>query len=299
MRVPRPIDENCAIAQALAVVGDWWALLIVRELAAGLTRFGDIAEALAVSRKVLSERLVALLDAGVISRSPYSEHPPRYDYRLTVKGQGLLPVLIALQNWGEQHVLGDGILTATGRVQESHRVAELVGRALPPVQVSGSLGRNVDVLGRFPPDADWTVLYCFPGAWAPSNGSNPPDWDSIPGAAGCTLEAATFRDAHDDFAAQRARVIGVSTQRPDQLAAFRTHMRLPFELLSDEQLRLAAALRLPTFRAGGVDRLKRLTLIIQNRDRRVRHVLFPVIDPIGTVADALAALSSLTATRSY
>jgi peroxiredoxin len=82
-------------------------------------------------------------------------------------------------------------------------------------------------------------------------------------------------------------VHGVSTQRPDQLAAFAEHAALPFPLLSDLDLRLAAALRLPTFRAAGIDRLKRLTLVIDST-RVVRGVLFPVTDPAGSVDDALA-----------
>ncbi len=97
-----------------------------------------------------------------------------------------------------------------------------------------------------------------------------------------------------EFAAREADVYGVSTQRPDQLAAFAEHNRIPFPLLSDTDLRLATALRLPTFRAAGVDRLKRLTLVL-DATRTVRGVLYPVTDPAGSVEDALALLDGLAA----
>lgn len=79
---------------------------------------------------------------------------------------------------------------------------------------------------------------------------------------------------------------GVSTQRPDQLRAFAGHARLPYPLLSDEDGRLAAGLLLPTFRAGGVDRFKRLTLLV-GPDAVVRAVQFPVTDPAGAVDEIL------------
>ncbi len=135
------------------------------------------------------------------------------------------------------------------------------------------------------------MLYCFPGAWAPGTGTNPPGWDLIPGAAGCTLEATTFRDRFPEFTARGATVHGVSTQRPDELAAFVSHLRIPFPMLSDQDLIFATALRLPTFRAGGVDRLKRLTLIIDRRERRIVQALYPVTDPVGAIEDSLAVLA--------
>src|SRR6185312_12894737 len=114
MRFRDAEDSDCAIAQALGVVGDWWTLLVVRELAGGVTRFGELADTLGVSRKVLTERLNALVEHGLVRRSRYSDHPLRSDYLLTEKGQGLLPVLVARQNWGQQRVRGDRSFTATG-----------------------------------------------------------------------------------------------------------------------------------------------------------------------------------------
>jgi DNA-binding HxlR family transcriptional regulator/peroxiredoxin len=283
-------DASCAIAQALDVVGDWWTLLVVRDVAGGLHRFDSLQRETGISRKVLTERLGLLVAHGVLERRPYSEHPPRHEYHLTAKGRGLLPVLVALQDWGTRHVLGDGSLTATSAATspEARRVQDLVGRRLDVAALPGADGNPTDPVGGTP----WTVVYCFPGAEAPGGHGYPPGWGDIPGAPGCTLESTTYRDRHADFAAAGATVHGVSTQRPDQLAAFAEHAGLPFALLSDTDLALATALRLPTFRAAGVDRLKRLTLLV-DRAREVRAVLFPVTDPAGSVDDALSVVSSL------
>ncbi|MEV6494449.1 redoxin domain-containing protein, partial [Actinoplanes sp. NPDC051633] len=89
-----------------------------------------------------------------------------------------------------------------------------------------------------------------------------------------------------------ARIHGVSTQRPDQLAAFAAYAELPFPLLSDADGRLAAALLLPTFRAAGTDRLKRITLLI-DRAATVRAVQFPVTDPAGSVGEMLRQVREL------
>ncbi|RZU75358.1 HxlR family transcriptional regulator [Micromonospora kangleipakensis] len=277
-------DADCGIAQALGVLGDWWTFLIVRDIAGGTTRFDALQRELGVSRRALTERLGALVEQGVLRRQPYSAHPPRHDYLLTRKGEGLLPVLIALQDWGTRHVMGDGDLTATADADsaEARRVHQLVGRRLPALALPRhDAGEEAPAVpGR------WTVLYLFPGAFAPGAQGLPPGWEDIPGAIGCTLESRTYADRHDLFRAADAEVRGVSTQRPDQLRAFAEHARLPFPLLSDQDGRLAAGLLLPTFRAGGVDRFKRLSLLL-DLDAVVRAVQFPVTDPAGSVDEML------------
>ncbi|MGH3861121.1 winged helix-turn-helix transcriptional regulator [Actinokineospora sp.] len=280
-------DADCAIAQALSVVGDWWTLLVVRDIAGGVTRFDALQRELSVSRKTLTERLKALVEHGVVERRQYSQHPPRFEYHLSDAGLGLLPVLIALQDWGTRHVTGDGSLTATTTPTsaEAARVHGLVGRKIPALTLTSDRGEQVD-----PARGGWAVLYCFPGAFAPGGQGYPPGWADIPGATGCTLESTTYRDRFADFDRIGAAVHGVSTQRPDQLRAFAEHVDLPFALLSDEDLALAAGLRLPTFRAAGVDRFKRATLIVDPA-RTVRAVQFPVVDPAESVDEALAQLT--------
>lgn len=284
-------DADCAIAQALGVVGDWWTLLVVRDIAGGITRFDALQRELDVSRKTLTERLKSLVANGVVEKVHYSAHPPRYEYHLTDKGRGLLPVLIGLQDWGTRFVSGDGTLTATTTPtsSEARRVHGLVGRKVPAVGLWSDTDELTDPAGG----GSWTVLYAFPGAFAPVGNPLPPDWSDIPGAAGCTLESITYRDRFADFDRAGVAVRGLSTQRPDQLRAFAEHARLPFPLLSDEDLALTAALRLPTFRAAGVDRLKRLTMIV-DPDRVIRTVQFPVTDPAGSVAEALTSVTRLS-----
>ncbi|MFJ5552449.1 winged helix-turn-helix transcriptional regulator [Streptomyces sp. NPDC093225] len=279
-------DADCAIAQALDVVGDWWTLLIVRDAARGLTRFEEFQGELGVSRKVLAERLRLLVEAGVLGREPYQERPVRYAYRLTARGRALVPVLIALQDWGDQWLLGEGELTATAgdSSREAERVHALVGTRVPELALPDQDGSPRDPVAA----AEFTVLYCFPGAYARGE-SYPPGWGGIPGAGGCTLESRTFRDRLAEFTAAGAAVRGVSTQRPDEQREFAAAEGLGFPLLSDAELGLAAALRLPTFRAAGASRLKRLTLVV-DRGRTVRAALYPVTDVAGSVAAALDAV---------
>jgi DNA-binding HxlR family transcriptional regulator/peroxiredoxin len=278
-------DADCGIAQALGVMTDWWAFLLVRDIAGGVTRFDALQQGLGVSRRALAEHLTALVENGVLERRPYSDRPPRSDYLLTPKGEGLLPVLIALQEWGDRHVMGDGTLTAAASAAEIRRAHGLVGRRLPEV----TLAYDEGVAVRPAVPESWTVLYFFPGAFAPGPEDYPPFWSDIPGAGGCTLESTTYASRVGDFAAAGAQIRGVSTQRPDQLAAFAEHVRLPFALLSDFDHRLSAGLLLPTFRAAGVDRLKRLTLLVDPA-AVVRAVQYPVTDPAGSVTEMLALL---------
>jgi DNA-binding HxlR family transcriptional regulator/peroxiredoxin len=285
-------DADCAIAQALGVVGDWWTLLVVREIAGGTTRFDDLQRALDVSRKTLTDRLKALVVNGVVEKVDYSTHPLRYEYHLTGKGRGLLPVLVALQDWGARYVSGDGSLTATTvpSSAEARRVQGLVGRRVPKLGLWDHDNGLADPVAS----GSWTVLYAFPGAYVPVGDPLPPEWADIPGAVGCTLESTTYRDRYAEFQRMGVQVHGLSTQRTDQLSAFSHHARLPFPLLSDEDLQLTAALRLPTFRAAGVERLKRLTMVV-DPDREIRAVQFPIMDPARTVDIALAQVTELGA----
>ncbi len=98
----------CPIAAALELVGERWALLIVRELALGNSRFEDIVRGTGAPRDRVAARLKALDAAGVIQRVRYRAAPPRYDYQLTDSGRALLPVLDALLVWGLDHAIRPG-----------------------------------------------------------------------------------------------------------------------------------------------------------------------------------------------
>lgn len=248
--------------------------------------FEELHAELGLSRRILAERLAALVEHGMLAKRLYCARPPRYEYHLTPMGQGLLPVLVALQNWGSRFVLGDGSLTATARPRslETRRVHRLVGSKVPAVTLRDASGARRDPVA----DGEWTILYCYPGAYAEST-AYPFRWAEIPGALGCTLESVTYRDRLAEFAGRGAQVYGVSTQRPQDQAEFAARQHIPFTLLSDQELQLAAALPLPTFRAAGADWLKRITLVIRG-DREIRGVLHPLPDPAGSVGDALALL---------
>ena len=99
---------DCSVAQCLEVVGDRWTMLILRDAFMGVTRFEDLQRRLGISRNILQLRLSKLVDADVLVRVPYSEHPPRYDYRLTDKGRDLWPVLTAMRQWGDRYAAPAG-----------------------------------------------------------------------------------------------------------------------------------------------------------------------------------------------
>jgi DNA-binding HxlR family transcriptional regulator len=97
-----PEDRHCSVARTLDVIGDRWSCLVIRDVALGVSRFDALQRDLAISRKVLAQRLQALVDHGVLQKVAYSEHPPRYDYRLTDKGSDLAMVVLALQQFGDK-----------------------------------------------------------------------------------------------------------------------------------------------------------------------------------------------------
>ena len=277
-------EATCSIAQALAVVGDAWSLLIVRDVAGGVHRFDGLQAELAISRRTLTERLSGLISGGVLEQRPYSSAPPRHEYHLTETGRGLLPVLVSLQDWGSRYVLGDGTLSATtvpGSV-ESGRVHGLVGSVMPTLRLPAHDGAPYDVAEA----GSWTVLAALPGATADPT-SYPAGWQEIPGAPGCTLEATTYRDLAPEFAAAGVMLRLLSMATPQQAAPWADRLRLTNPVLSDVDAELVTALRLPTFHAGGRDHLKRLTLVV-DPDRVVRAVQFPITDPAGSVREALA-----------
>jgi DNA-binding HxlR family transcriptional regulator len=95
----------CPIAAALELVGERWALLVVREIALGATHFSDIVAGTGAPRDRIAARLKALESAGVVARSPYQSAPTRYEYRLTSSGEALIPVLDALLVWGKAYAV--------------------------------------------------------------------------------------------------------------------------------------------------------------------------------------------------
>jgi DNA-binding HxlR family transcriptional regulator len=106
MQLTSLADWNCSVAKTLDVVGEWWTLLILRDAFRGTRRFDEFHQSLGVARSVLTARLTKLTDAGVLARTRYSEHPPRYEYGLTEKGLALFPVIATLMRWGDDYAPG-------------------------------------------------------------------------------------------------------------------------------------------------------------------------------------------------
>ncbi|HET9185449.1 MAG TPA: helix-turn-helix domain-containing protein [Solirubrobacterales bacterium] len=99
-------QRNCSIARPLAFLGERWAVLVLRDLSLGRRRFDEIQESLGVASNVLSQRLATLVEEGIVERRRYSQHPERFEYRLTDKGLDLVPVLLALMHWGDRYTAG-------------------------------------------------------------------------------------------------------------------------------------------------------------------------------------------------
>jgi DNA-binding HxlR family transcriptional regulator len=102
--------SRCSVAATLAVVGEKWSLLVLREAFLGLRRFADFQRVLSAPRAVLTDRLNTLVDQGILRRVPYQAQGERqrHEYRLTEKGIDLYPALVALMEWGDRHLAGEG-----------------------------------------------------------------------------------------------------------------------------------------------------------------------------------------------
>jgi hypothetical protein len=110
-----------------------------------VTRFDVFQQRLGISRNILQQRLTRLVDAGVLTREPYSQHPPRYDYRLTDRGRDLWPVLTAMRQWGDRYAAPDGpplVVThrECGSAAEAVYVCGSCGEKLGPRDVKATVG---------------------------------------------------------------------------------------------------------------------------------------------------------------
>jgi len=103
MRTMNPVHEasSCAVAACAAIVGAKWTALLVHDLSEGPRRFSQLEHSCAgISPRTLSERLRALEEEGIVERRSFPESPPRVEYELTAKGEGLLPIIDAMREFG-------------------------------------------------------------------------------------------------------------------------------------------------------------------------------------------------------
>jgi peroxiredoxin len=164
----------------------------------------------------------------------------------------------------------------------------LPGAAMPAITLASTTGARVD-LARLPNDGP-TILYIYPMTGRPGV-ALPEGWDDVPGARGCTPESCGFRDHHADLlVAGASGVYGLCSQDTDYQQEAVQRLHLPFALLSDPELTLAAALRLPTFTVDGTTRYQRITLVVA--DGAIEHVFYPVFPPDEHAAQVLAWVRS-------
>lgn len=101
-------QDDCPVARAVDLVGDRWSMLIVRDALDGIRRFGDFQRNLGVARNILSDRLSALVEGGLLNIQPASDGSAYQEYVLTSKGESLFPAIVALRQWGEHHLFATG-----------------------------------------------------------------------------------------------------------------------------------------------------------------------------------------------
>jgi peroxiredoxin len=149
----------------------------------------------------------------------------------------------------------------------------LTGSKLPDLSLAATDGTQVNLSklgGR-------TVVYVYPRTGEPGKPS-PDGWDAIPGARGCTPQTCGFRDHYADLKQLGVRQLyGLSTQDTAYQQEVAQRLHLPFPIISDADLALTRALRLPTFTAAGMTLLKRMAWVID--DGRVTKVFYPVFPP--------------------
>jgi peroxiredoxin len=161
----------------------------------------------------------------------------------------------------------------------------LQGMQVPDVALPATDGTQVNlakVAGR-------VIVFAYPRTGEPGKIALVDDWDMISGARGCTPQTCAFRDLHRVLIeAGAANVFGLSTQDNAYQGEAAERLHLPFPLLSDEQLALTSALRLPTMQVAGLTLIKRLALVID--DGRITKVFYPVFPPDRNAGDVLAWL---------
>lgn len=134
----RELDrEACSVARTVAVIGDRWTLLVLRDCFLRVRRFEDFQARLGITRHVLADRLRKLVKQGVLRRVAYQQRPRRHEYRLTAKGLDLYPVLMAIVHWGDVHLAGK-------RGRPLLHVHRSCGHAFDPLTVCSACGEPVD-----------------------------------------------------------------------------------------------------------------------------------------------------------
>jgi peroxiredoxin len=172
------------------------------------------------------------------------------------------------------------------RPQDDGAARHLAGLKLPSVVLTATNGQEVD-LSKL---AGRTVVYIYPRTGVPGQ-PLPDGWDAIPGARGCTPQSCSFRDHFAELKQLGvAHLYGLSTQDSDYQREAVERLHLPFPILSDASLKLAQAIRLPTFTVAGMTLLKRMALVIE--DGVIEKLFYPVFPPDKNAEEVVAWLKA-------
>jgi DNA-binding HxlR family transcriptional regulator len=128
-------NMECPVARSLDRVGEWWSILVLRDAFTGMTRFDEFQKSLSIAPNILTRRLGALVDCGMLERRRYCDRPPRYEYVLTERGRDFRPVLISLQTWGNRHFAPEGVSVM---LVDAH-----TGKAADPVLIDSVTGQPI------------------------------------------------------------------------------------------------------------------------------------------------------------
>ena len=129
-------DRECPLSTTVQHVGEWWTLLILHDAFDGYTRFDQFQKSLGISTSMLTSRLKALVEDGLLERRPYQQNPVRHEYVLTERGRSLRPVIVALAAWGNRHL--------APAERSMVLVDAATGEEAEPVVVDARTGRSLD-----------------------------------------------------------------------------------------------------------------------------------------------------------
>ena len=158
-------------------------------------------------------------------------------------------------------------------------VKQLSNKKVPNIELKATNGKVVNLY-----KLDKTVIFIVPRPSSPLY-TTPKNWDKIPGAKGCTIQSTNYKDNIEEFTRLGYTIYGLSVQSLQYLTEVRQRLELPFEFLSDEELKLASLLNLPTMKIENLTLYKRVTLIIEKNV--IRKAFYPVISPAKNSIDTI------------
>lgn len=136
-------DMSCSIARTLELLGDWWTFLIVREAFFGSRKFGEFERVLGIAPNVLTQRLVKLVEGGILVIDATSASGKALSYRLSPKGRDLFPVLVTMMQWGDKHA-------SAPKGPPVRFVEKRTGQEIAPMVLRAASGQELDVADVMP-----------------------------------------------------------------------------------------------------------------------------------------------------